>query len=142
MNNARPVLTLKRKSTLSTTEVPDNSVPKSLQHVSEQQKKTKKQKNIDRIAKHWGLFNEPKAYPLMVGIDKQIITDAVVRGLDVTESNIKKGLYAYVNRKIYLKALIAGGSRFDMNGQPNGEVTPEQQEGAKQKLVEWQQERQ
>ncbi|HHZ8503651.1 TPA: ProQ/FINO family protein [Morganella morganii] len=38
---------------------------------------------------------------------------------------------------MYLKALIPGGSRFDMTGQPKGEVTPEQQQDAQRKLDKW-----
>ncbi|HHV7360404.1 TPA: ProQ/FINO family protein [Morganella morganii] len=48
-----------------------------------------------------------------------------------------RGLFSYINRRAYLKALIPGGSRFDMTGQPNGEVTPEQQQDAQRKLDKW-----
>lgn len=97
----------------------------------------KKQHRIDRIAKHWTLFNEPEAKPLMIGIKEALIADAKVRDLDIPESHIKQGLRSYISRKAYLKALTLGGNRFDMNGQPNGEVTPEQQSIAEQKLIEW-----
>lgn len=33
---------------------------------------------------------------------------------------------------------MTGGNRFDMNGQPNGEITPEQADAAEQKLQGWQ----
>ncbi len=97
----------------------------------------KKQHRIDRIAQHWTLFSEPEAKPLMIGIKEALIADAKVRDLDVPEGQIKQGLHAYINRKLYLRALTLGGNRFDMNGQPNGEITPEQQMVAEQKLVEW-----
>jgi ProP effector len=38
----------------------------------------------------------------------------------------------------YLQALIAGGPRYDLDGNPQGEVTPEQQERARKDLVAWQ----
>ncbi|VEB68143.1 Conjugal transfer repressor [Providencia rustigianii] len=97
----------------------------------------KKQHRIDRIAKHWTLFSEPEAKPLMIGIKEAMIEDVRSRGLDIPESHIKQGLRSYISRKAYLKALTLGGNRFDMNGQPNGEVTPEQQSIAEQKLIEW-----
>jgi ProP effector len=37
----------------------------------------------------------------------------------------------------YLQALIAGGSRYDLDGNPQGEVTPEHQERAREELVAW-----
>lgn len=97
----------------------------------------KKQHRIDRIAQHWTLFSEPEAKPLMIGIKEALIEDVRSRGLDIPESYIKQGLHSYINRKVYLKALTLGGNRFDMYGQPNGEVTPEQQSIAEQKLIEW-----
>ncbi|EGM1968764.1 prop effector, partial [Salmonella enterica] len=36
----------------------------------------------------------------------------------------------YVRRIRYKKALASGGARYDLNGQPCGEVTPEQQTAA------------
>ncbi|EJD6581392.1 ProQ/FinO family protein [Providencia rettgeri] len=97
----------------------------------------KKQHRIDRIAKHWTLFSEPEAKPLMIGIKEAMIAEVKDKGLDIPESHIKQGLRSYISRKAYLKALILGGNRFDMHGQPNGEITPEQQAIAEQTLVEW-----
>jgi ProP effector len=37
----------------------------------------------------------------------------------------------------YLQALIAGGPRYDLEGNPQGEVTPEHQQRAQEKLVAW-----
>ena len=42
----------------------------------------------------------------------------------------------------YLQALIAGGPRYDLEGNPHGEVTPEQQERARKELIAWQASRQ
>ncbi|MEQ1968475.1 ProQ/FINO family protein [Xenorhabdus nematophila] len=141
----RPVLTLKRKVTPPVTEAAESAVSKESLITPEQPKKEsqavthakRKQRRIERIAQHWAIFREPEAKPLMINIDKQMMTDVMARGLDVTESHIKQGIHSYVNRKAYLKALILGGNRFDMNGQPNGEVTPEQQAAAERKLNEW-----
>lgn len=99
--------------------------------------KTKKRR-IDRIAKYWTLFSEPEVKPLMIGIKEAMIAEANDKGLDIPESHIKQGLWSYISRKVYLKTLTLGGHRFDMNGQPNGEVTPEQQAIAEQQLKKWQ----
>lgn len=98
----------------------------------------KRKRRTDRIAKHWAVFAMQGARPLATGIREQMIADAEARGLDITVSHIKQGLYDYINRRVYLKALTLGGSRFDMTGQPNGEVTPEQQQDAQRKLDKWQ----
>ncbi|MEQ5234552.1 ProQ/FINO family protein [Providencia rettgeri] len=97
----------------------------------------KKQHRIDRIAKHWTLFSEPEAKPLMIGIKEAMIAEVKEKGLDIPESHIKQGLRSYISHKAYLKALTLGGNRFDTHGQPNGEVTPEQQSIAEKKLIEW-----
>jgi len=95
----------------------------------------KKQKHLtNRIVQHCPVFTLQVARPLGIGMREQMIADAEARGLDITVSHIKQGLYDYINRRVYLKALIPGGSRFDMTGQPNGEVTPEQQQDAQRKL--------
>jgi ProP effector len=97
----------------------------------------KKQHRIDRIAQHWTLFSEPEAKPLMIGIKEAMIAEVKDKGLDIPESHIKQGLRSYISRKAYLKVLTLGGNRFDMHGQPNGEITPEQQAIAEQTLAEW-----
>ncbi|SPY93825.1 conjugal transfer fertility inhibition protein FinO [Proteus mirabilis] len=73
----------------------------------------------------------------MIGIKEVMIAEVKDKGLDIPESHIKQGLRSYISRKTYLKALTLGGNRFDMNGQPKGEITPQQQALAKQMLVEW-----
>ncbi|MEX9815380.1 ProQ/FINO family protein [Providencia rettgeri] len=139
-----------RKDNNNVTNPPATNTAKSIQsktsQETSQQPKTKnkadvhakkKQQRIDRIAKHWTLFSEPEAKPLMIGIKEAMIAEVKDKGLDIPESHIKQGLRSYISRKSYLKALTLGGNRFDMHGQPNGEVTPEQQAIAEQKLVEW-----
>ncbi|HBC5016404.1 ProQ/FINO family protein [Proteus mirabilis] len=138
------ILTLKRKNP-SATNTPKSLQTKTPQEASQQPKKKnkadahakKKQHRIDRIAKHWTIFNEPEAKPLMIGIKEVMIAEVKDKGLDISESHIKQGLRSYISRKTYLKALTLGGNRFDMNGQPKGEITPQQQALAKQMLVEW-----
>lgn len=139
-----------RKNNNGVTNPPATNTPKSMQtktpQKSPQQPKKKnkadvhakkKQHRIDRIAKHWTLFSEPEAKPLMIGIKEAMIAEVNDKGLDIPESHIKQGLHSYISRKVYLKALTLGGKRFDMHGQPSGEITPEQQAIAEKKLAEW-----
>ncbi|WP_025151655.1 ProQ/FINO family protein [Morganella morganii] len=149
---SREILTLK-KSNKTVTNKPaagaSESAPAETQQEAPQQpqKKNKaeahakkRKRRTDRIAQHWAVFTLQGARPLATGIREQMIADAEARGLDITVSHIKQGLYDYINRSVYLKALTLGGSRFDMTGQPNGEVTPEQQQDAQRKLDKWQRE--
>ncbi|MEM8224515.1 ProQ/FINO family protein [Morganella morganii] len=145
----RPILTLKKKPAAvmpPATEAPKRAPYKTQQEAPQQpQKKNKAQahakkrkRRTDRLAQHWPVFTQQGARPLAIGIREQMIADAEARGLDITVSHIKQGLYDYINRVVYLKALTLGGSRFDMTGQPNGEITPEQADAAEQKLQGWQ----
>ncbi|HHV7361411.1 TPA: ProQ/FINO family protein [Morganella morganii] len=145
---SRPVLTLKKKPAAvmpPATEAPKRAPYKTQQESPQQpQKKNraeahakKRKRRTDRIAQHWAIFTEQGARPLAIGIREQMIADAEARELDITVSHIRQGLYDYINRVVYLKALTLGGSRFDMTGQPNGEVTPEQQQDAQRKLDKW-----
>ncbi len=146
---SREILTLKKSNKAITIQANTNapkSAPGKTQHEAPQrpQKKNKaeinamkRKRRTDRIAQHWPVFSLQGARPLATGILEQMIADAESRGLGITASHIKQGLFSYINRRAYLKALILGGSRFDMTGQPNGEVTPEQQQDAQRKLDEW-----
>lgn len=147
---SREILTLKKSNKTITVQA-DTSTPKiapdkTQQEVTQRpQKKNraeahakKRKRRTDRIAQHWPVFTLQGARPLAIGIREQMIADAEARGLDITVSHIKQGLYDYINRRVYLKALTLGGSRFDMTGQPNGEVTPEQRQDAQRKLDKWQ----
>lgn len=144
----RPILTLKKQPAAvmpPATEAPKSAQAKTQQEAPQQpQKKNKAQahakkrkRRTDRLAQHWPVFTQQGARPLAIGIREQMIADAEARGLDITVSHIKQGLYDYINRVVYLKALTLGGSRFDMTGQPKGEVTPEQQQDAQRKLDKW-----
>lgn len=145
----RATLTL-RKGNNGVTNPPATNTPKSIQaktpqEAPQQPKKKnkadvhakKKQHRIDRIAKHWTLFSEPEAKPLMIGIKEAMIAEVKDKGLDIPESHIKQGLRSYISRKAYLKALTLGGNRFDMHWETNGEVTQEQQAIAEKKLADW-----
>jgi sRNA-binding protein len=62
--------------------------------------------------------------PLKIGV-KENIAAAVIMPLD----DIGPALRLYTRRLMYQRALAAGGSRYDLNGEPCGEVTAEQAAG-------------
>jgi sRNA-binding protein len=59
--------------------------------------------------------------PLKIGVDRDLIALDLLPGAEV-----KIALRAYTQRLHYQKCLAAGGSRFDLNGEPCGTVTSEQ----------------
>lgn len=94
-------------------------------------------KKILKLAAHWpALFSLDECKPVKIGVADDLLADARARGLDITEGQIRFGLCSHTHRALYLKALAAGGPRFDLNGHPCGEVTPEQQQNAADKLEE------
>ncbi|AXC67716.1 prop effector [Salmonella enterica subsp. diarizonae serovar 59:z10:-] len=76
------------------------------------------------------LFNLDEPKPLRVGVLDDIQRDIAARGLVIGAGVLKAAIASYVRRIRYKKAIAAGGARYDLNGQPCGEVTPEQQQEA------------
>ena len=63
--------------------------------------------------------------PLKIGIKDDIAAAGIMPAEDIGPT-----LRLYVRRLQYQRALAAGGSRYDLNGEPSGEVTAEQAAGA------------
>jgi ProP effector len=63
--------------------------------------------------------------PLKIGIKEDIAAAGIMPAEDIGPT-----LRLYVRRLMYQRALAAGGSRYDLNGEPRGEVTAEQAAGA------------
>jgi ProP effector len=68
--------------------------------------------------------------PLKIGIDADLIVTGVL-----TASEVEAALSCYTSRRMYLAATAAGGSRFDLNGHPAGEVTAQAAEWARAKVA-------
>jgi sRNA-binding protein len=64
--------------------------------------------------------------PLKVGIDKDLIAAGVL-----SQEEASAIFSLYTRRRQYQVALAAGGARYGLDGNPCGEVTADQQEGAK-----------
>ncbi|EOV0284158.1 ProQ/FINO family protein [Salmonella enterica] len=88
-------------------------------------------KNRHRVLAFWPeLFNTDNPKPLKTGVLNDIQRDIAERGLTIGAGVLKSAIASYTRRIRYKKAIAAGGVRYDLNGQPCGEVTPEQQQEA------------
>ncbi|MEN8540954.1 ProQ/FinO family protein, partial [Escherichia coli] len=76
------------------------------------------------------LFSREAPKPLKVGIFDDLMQDLAVRGLA-----LRATLASYAQSPRYYRALMAGGARYDLKGQPCGEVTPQEQQDAETRLV-------
>ncbi|EAW5071146.1 proQ/FINO family protein [Salmonella enterica] len=88
-------------------------------------------KNMRRVLAFWPvLFNLDNPKPLKVGVLDDLMQDISARNLTIGAGVLKAAIASYTRRIRYQKALAAGGARYDLNGQPCGEITPEQQQEA------------
>ncbi len=88
-------------------------------------------KHMRRVLALWPeLFDLDNPKPLKVGVLDDIQRDIAARDLTIGAGVLKAAIASYTRRIRYKKAIAAGGARYDLNGQPCGEVTPEQQQTA------------
>jgi ProP effector len=76
------------------------------------------------------VFRETR--PLAIGIHKAIY----VALPEIDKNALKLTLKRYTASTRYLKAVAAGGPRYDLEGNANGEVSPEQKQQANDALIE------
>ncbi|WP_406706427.1 ProQ/FINO family protein [Sodalis sp.] len=96
------------------------------------------QEAIASLVAHWPpLFSLEQPKPLKIGIAADILDDIKARELDLTRAKASAALMFYTQTLAYQQAVHAGGSRFDLGGQPCGEVTEEQQAYALKQLEKW-----
>ena len=70
--------------------------------------------------------------PLAVGIRRQVLDLA---GDEVSWNDIAAVLRRWTSRYDYIATIAAGGQRFNLDGSPAGEVTPEHQQFALAQLA-------
>lgn len=88
-------------------------------------------KHMRRVLVLWpALFNLDNPKPLKVGALNDLMQDISARNLTIGAGVLKAAIASYTRRIRYQKALAAGGARYDLNGEPCGEITPEQQQEA------------
>lgn len=91
-------------------------------------------KKLELLVTHWpAAFSLDAPRPLAIGTAELIAADMCARGI-TGGGKIRAAVAMYTRRAIYLKALIAGGARYNLVGEPVGEVTPEQQRLARENL--------
>ena len=82
------------------------------------------------------LLSEEDPKPFKVGVLADMLESLKERGSTFGTGQVKSALARYTTDYRYQKALAAGGNRYDLDGNPCGEVTPEQQAAAQEKVKE------
>jgi len=83
---------------------------------------------LERLQGEFAVFRDYQ--PLAIGIHKQLLE----RIPDLDKNKMRVALHSHTASTRYLKALTEGAPRLDLDGQPAGVVTAEQQEVAVQTL--------
>lgn len=88
----------------------------------------------DELIKLWpNLFSKDNPKPLKVHISKDLFAARKRDSLEISKRQISIGLMVYTQNEAYQRMLFEVGPRFDINGQPCGEVTEEQAARARDK---------
>ncbi|EIU6247636.1 TPA: ProQ/FINO family protein [Escherichia coli] len=104
------------------------------QHMTKRQGKNRRR--VNRLIELWPeLFSLESPKPLKVGIFEDLIQDIAVRALAFGSGALRAALASYAHSPRYYRALMAGGVRYDLNSQPCGEVTQQEQQDAEARLM-------
>ncbi|EKL9591391.1 ProQ/FinO family protein [Escherichia coli] len=99
-------------------------------HMTKRQRKN--HRRINRLAEYWPeLFNTDPVKPVKPGVIHDMLQDAKARKLSMGTGTLRAALISYIHTTRYLRAVIAGGERYDLKGQPCGEVTPDEKAAAR-----------
>ncbi|EFG9843941.1 proQ/FINO family protein [Shigella boydii] len=103
-------------------------------HMTRRQRKNRRR--IIRLTELWPeLFSPEAPKPLKVGIFDDLMQDIATRGMMFGKGTLRATLASYAQSPRYYRALAAGGVRYDLKGQPCGEVTPQEQQDAETRLM-------
>ncbi|KAE9778734.1 proQ/FINO family protein [Escherichia coli] len=103
-------------------------------HMTKRQRKNRRR--VNRLTEMWpDLFSREAPKPLKVGIFDDLMQDIAVRGLAFGPGALRATLASYTQSPRYYRALMAGGVRYNLKGQPYGEVTPQEQQEAETRLM-------
>jgi ProP effector len=83
---------------------------------------------LARLVAAYPVFRDVQ--PLAIGIHKAIVAAIP----DIDRMALRRALQRHTASTAYLKAIAAGGSRFGLDGSPNGDISAEQQKLANQDL--------
>ncbi|MCP5127445.1 MAG: ProQ/FinO family protein [Gammaproteobacteria bacterium] len=85
---------------------------------------------IDRLCETFpAVFNRQTPKPLKIGVGEELMAMAGEHPAFAawTRTQMRRAIKGYTRSFRYRKVLATGGARYDLAGQPAGEVTPEQQ---------------
>ncbi|PJI60776.1 ProQ/FINO family protein [Escherichia coli] len=103
-------------------------------HMTRRQRKNRRR--VNRLIELWpDLFNREAPKPLKVGIFDDMMQDIATRGMKFGPGTLRAALASYAQCPRYYRVLVAGGARYDLKGQPCGEVTPSEQQDAEIRLM-------
>lgn len=115
-----------------TQQKPTGGIP--WRYMTKRQRKNRRRMN--RLMELWpDLFSQETPKPLKVGIYDDLIQDVAVRGLPFGPGVLRAAVMSYTQCPRYYRALMAGGMRYDLKGQPCGEVTEQEQKDAETRLM-------
>lgn len=136
----RPVLSLKRATTVAAAKPSANTTTaEKTAHAgagatTDTKSSRHNRKKLELLITHWpAAFSLDAPRPLAIGTAELMAADMCARGI-TGGGKIRAAVAMYTRRAIYLKALIAGGARYNLVGEPVGEVTSEQQRLARENL--------
>lgn len=159
-NTSRPVLTIKRRPASTAQPKPakptqaDNARTKEPPAEPVKAKKAKEPKepvppipplvgprlpnakmrqflSMYKLLDNWPhIFDAKKPQPLAIGIHIAILEDAERKGVEISENEIRLGIYFYTRKEAYLKSIINGDRRIDIDGSEADEITEHQKEVA------------
>ena len=130
--SAHKVKTGNQKIRQASKDKPTGATP--WRHMTKRQRKNRRR--IIRLTELWpDLFSTEAPKPLKVGIFDDLMQDIASRGMMFGKGTLRATLASYAQCPRYYRALMAGGPRYDLKGQPCGEVTAPEQQDAETRLM-------
>ena len=80
------------------------------------------------------VFSEKRHLPLKVGIEKDVFEQQGNK-MPFSRSLVRKAIGLYVNHPLYLKSLLEGTERYDLQGHKSGAVDQSHKDNAKDILI-------
>ena len=93
---------------------------------------------LDRLCAAFpACFSRTAPKPLKIGLGEELMALAGIHPAlaDLTRTRIRRALKVYTGVPAYRKALAQGGPRYDLDGQPVGDITPDPQADARMPRV-------
>lgn len=122
------------KDAISSVPPAQDASPKRIRPDGLSRAQWKKRKRVQKITEFWPkLFDINNPKPLKLNIVQDMVKDIQARGLDMGIGSVRVALNAYTSHAKYIRCVAAGGMRYDLNGEPCGEVTETAIKNAKER---------